>query len=82
MKHLYHSLRSEIAEWHRHFIFMLPGKVGFALRRRYAFRHFGSCSRDHELRIGEHVRIVNPQKLRVGKGVRISDHTVISAGEQ
>lgn len=76
IKKIYWELMPEIREWHRAIIFEIPGKVGQFIRRIYAQKHFAACGKN--LVLYPHIRIYNPQNLKVGSGVSIADYVQIS----
>ncbi len=78
LKRIYWEFIPEMREWHRAIIFEIPGKVGQSIRRIYARKNFAACGKD--LVLYPHIRIYNPQNLKVGSGVSIADYVQISAG--
>ena len=55
-----------------------PGALGYLLRRRGLERILAACGRG--VIVGRHLRIRNPERIRLGKGVIISDRCVLDAG--
>jgi len=78
LKRIYWGVVPEIKEWHRALTFAMPGKIGDLIRKRYASKRFGSCGKN--LFLDSNVKIYNPQNLKVGDDVNISEYTQISAG--
>ena len=77
LKRIYWGFIPEMKEWIRVFIFSIPGKTGEFIRGKYALKHFKNCG--NNVKMYPHVRIYNPQNLKVGNRVVIADFVQISA---
>jgi acetyltransferase-like isoleucine patch superfamily enzyme len=78
LKRIYWEIIPEVREWYRAILFDIPGKIGQYTRKNYAVTHFAACGK--KPLIDPHVRIFNPQNLKVGNDVIIGGYTHISAG--
>lgn len=78
LSRIYWSAREEFRGLALHFLCTIPGSLGTWVRRKSLHRHFARF--DASTRIGDRLRVTNPERISIGKNCDFNHEVFITGG--